>query len=158
MRGRGGYVVAPPSRHYSGAEYRVLSGELEPLPDFLYAELRTRPPAAGSLAAARPPCEGDGTRFGLAVLRRECEELRAAPEGGRNRKLNLVAYLAGRFVTGGELSEEYAAAEIAHAARDAGLELPEIVGSDGASGTLWSGLRAGQRSPLTEAAGARGHA
>jgi hypothetical protein len=148
VRGRDAYVAAPPSLHYTGVEYRVLSGELEPLPDFLYVELRARARDAPA-AAARPPCVGDGTRFGLAVLRRECEELRTTAEGGRNRKLNLVSYLAGRLVAGGEVSAEYAAAEIELAASEVGLDPQEIAGRDGESGTLWSGLRAGQRSPLT---------
>jgi hypothetical protein len=152
VRGRGGYVVAPPSRHYTGLEYHVAGGQLDPLPDWLHAELRTRPRATTPIATARPACAGDGTPFGLAVLGRECAELQATSEGSRNRKLNLVSYLAGRLVAGGELSEAYAASEITSAAYAIGLEPVEVIGRDGESGTLWSGIRAGQRSPLTEAA------
>jgi hypothetical protein len=150
VRGRGGYVIAPPSRHYSGVEYRVAGGQFEPPPEWLYALLRTRPRLAAPTGPARPPCEGDGTPFGLAVLRRECTELRATGEGGRNRKLNLASYLAGRLVAGGELGEAYVVGVLTDAAEAVGLELAEIVGRDGESGTLWSGLRAGERSPLTE--------
>jgi hypothetical protein len=151
VRARGGYVIAPPSRHYSGVEYRVAGGQFEPLPTWLYALLRTRPRlATPTTGPARPPCGGDGTSFGLAVLDRECAELRATGEGGRNRKLNLVSYLAGRLVAGGELSEAYAVTVLTDAAEAVGLEPAEIVGHDGESGTLWSGLRAGERSPLTE--------
>jgi hypothetical protein len=149
VRGRGGYVVAPPSLHYSGAEYRIVRGELTALSSFLHVQLRARPRAAAPQTDARAPCKGEGTPFGLAALRRECAELRTTAEGSRNRKLNLVAYLAGRLVAGGELSEAYAAAQIGPAAREAGLESTEISGRDGQGGTLWSGLRAGQRSPLT---------
>lgn len=148
VRGRGGYVIAPPSRHYSGAEYRILNGTLEPLPGWLYDLLRRRRAEASPSSPRHPACDGEGTWFGTAALRRECAELRATDEGARNRKLNLVSYLAGRLVAGGELDESHAIAEITRAAEDAGLEPFEIVGRDGQSGTLWSGLRSGETRPM----------
>lgn len=150
VRGRGGYVVAAPSRHYSGAAYRVVGGQLEHAPDWLYDLLRQRSRPSLPTGPVQPPYAGDGTSFGRTVLRRECGELRVTGEGGRNHKLNLVAYLGGRLIAGGELGEDYAVTEITRAAEDAGLTSTEIAGRDGKSGTLWSGLRSGKTRPLTE--------
>ena len=151
VRGRGGYVVAPPSLHALGVLYRVAGGCLCPLPDFLYEELRQSPRRLVESAVAPPPlCEGNGTAFGRAVLHRECAELRATGEGRRNHKLYLVARRAGQLVAGGELGEDYARREITRAAIDARLGEREIVGHDGQGGTLGSGMRAGKAEPMTE--------
>jgi hypothetical protein len=44
IRGAGGYIVAPPSLHYSGGRYEWLSqpGELQPPPAWLVAAIRTK--------------------------------------------------------------------------------------------------------------------
>lgn len=149
--GRGASTIAPGAWHWNGRPYRILGGAIEPLPEWLHEELREQRPAPRAFGPRRPACKGEGTPFGLAVLRRECRQLAATPEGGRNRKLNLVAFLAGRLIAGGELDEPHAVDKIVRAAREAGLDDREIIGRNHEGGTLYSGLRAGLGQPMSEA-------
>jgi hypothetical protein len=90
-RGRGGYVVAPPSRHASGHPYRWLPGRdlnapFEDVPGLLLARLDRRPPR-------RPACPVDpqtvdsGSRYARAALAEELTRVATAPVGQRNRQL-----------------------------------------------------------------------
>jgi hypothetical protein len=92
-RGRGGYVVAPPSRHASGHPYQwVLRRDLEtPLaeaPAPLRARLEHRSPQRSvgpmELAAAGAT---SGDRYARAVLAEELARVATAPVGHRNRQL-----------------------------------------------------------------------
>lgn len=71
----------------------------------------------GRTVAAQPPARvsqaavAGGTPYGLAALRRECDELAATPEGGRNDQLNRAAFNLAQLAAGGALDE--------HAARQA---------------------------------------
>ena len=92
-RGRGGYVVAPPSRHASGHPYQWLTGrDLDtppgPVPPVLLERLQPRqlqrPTAPDQL-----PTTGDGSggRYARAALAQELARVAAAPVGQRNRQL-----------------------------------------------------------------------
>jgi hypothetical protein len=92
-RGRGGYVVAPPSRHASGHPYRWAAGrdlDIPPgtVPAVLLERLERRPPQrpAGQVG---PPAASDtpGERYARVALAEELARVATAPVGQRNRQL-----------------------------------------------------------------------
>jgi hypothetical protein len=92
-RGRGGYVVAPPSRHASGHPYQWATGrELDTppgtVPAVLLERLERRPPRRPAdrveLAAVG---DGPGDRYARAALAEELARVAAAPVGQRNHQL-----------------------------------------------------------------------
>jgi hypothetical protein len=92
-RGRGGYVVAPPSRHASGHPYqwafgRDLDTPLAEVPAPLRARLERRSPQRSPGPAQLPATSaapGDG--YARAALAEEFALVAAAPVGHRNRQL-----------------------------------------------------------------------
>lgn len=142
LRGDGGYVVAPPSRHASGRPYRWTSGpnhDLAQAPEWL----RPAPTAvvATSPAGALVPLAAGGSRYGLAALRREAAAVRRAVIGERNHRLNRAAFSLGMLAAGGEVDEDLVEAELLAAALATGLPERE------ARASIRSGLRAGAREP-----------
>jgi hypothetical protein len=92
-RGRGGYVVAPPSRHASGHPYQWAAGrDLDSPPGQVPAVLlerlqprqRLRPPEPVQLPAI---ADGPGERYARAALAEELARVATAPVGHRNRQL-----------------------------------------------------------------------
>jgi Bifunctional DNA primase/polymerase, N-terminal len=92
-RGRGGYVIAPPSRHASGQAYQWIPGrDLEVSPGQVPAVLLTRlqrPAPHRSLGpVARSVTDAvSGDRYARAALAEELTRVAAAPKGQRNRQL-----------------------------------------------------------------------
>jgi hypothetical protein len=146
LRGDGGYVVAAPSRHASGGAYRW-EDPLVPLaspPGWLRPTPHKVFPTGGPV---RPTPERGGSRYGLAALRAELADVRAAPVGDRNNRLNRAAFSLGMLAAGGELDRALVEEELlAAAAAAAGL------GETEARASVRSGLNAGAREPRRQPA------
>jgi hypothetical protein len=140
LRGDGGYVVAAPSRHASGHAYRWVDPNVVPAPAPTWLRPSPRPvfPAGGRVLVVP---HGGGSRYGLAALRREVAEVRAAQVGGRNDRLNRAAFSLGMLAAGGELDRTLVEAELLTAALEIGLPETE------ARASIRSGLSAGAREP-----------
>jgi hypothetical protein len=120
-RGRGGYVVAPPSLHASGTRYhwqRPLTAEVPEVPASLaelLAPVVPPDPAPPSGPLVRP------RSYAQRVLADECASLAATDRGGRNWRLWLAARNSYNFVAGGALEDHEVEAALLAAADACGL-------------------------------------
>ncbi|MBM2623409.1 bifunctional DNA primase/polymerase [Actinoplanes sp. LDG1-06] len=150
-RGRGGFVVAPPSLHVSGIRYRFRQ-------PWDTAHLPACPPALSLLVAPQPPAVpeaapiADVSRYGQAALTGEVERVLRAPRpvildgrrisgGGRNATLNRAAFRLGQLAERTGMTEATARRALTQAALRAGLGRAEV------HRTFASGWHAGLRSP-----------
>jgi len=148
-RGRGGYIVAPPSLHASGGRYEVIDNgcSIAPWPACLTARMESEPPAVARLDPALPAdVAGDlrGQRWASKALDAEVQELAAltTATGDRNNRLNIAAYKIGRRVGAGYLDETAAADALYDACRGwQGHTAREL------TATIRSGMRAGMGNP-----------
>jgi Bifunctional DNA primase/polymerase, N-terminal len=128
-RGKGGCVLAPPSRHISGRPYRWLVGlDQTPLPEVPAALCARLDPGP---AIPTPPADPSGPPapghpYGRAVLAAELAALGRATPGQRNRTLNRTAFKVYRYVAGGILDEEQVTLAFTTAALAIGLSRAEI--------------------------------
>ncbi len=120
-RGRGGYVVAPPSRHATGARYRWLRPLADELPQ-VPAPLRELLVAADRVRPRRPPPAPVAPHsYAHRALIDECASLAATAPGDRNGRLWLAARNLYNFVADGALTDEEVQAALLAAADTCGL-------------------------------------
>jgi hypothetical protein len=120
-RGHGGYVVAPPSRHASGARYRWLRPLASDVPE---APAALRELLAPVVPAPTPPPPGWVTNprgYAQRVLADECASLAATGPGGRNWRLWVATRNSYNFVAGGALTDDEVEAALLAAAAACGL-------------------------------------
>lgn len=142
VRGRGGYVVVPPSRHADGHRYRWTTRRRPaPLPSWL-AELLTAPAPAPRRTAMPETAAGDRRRrYFTAALRAELGDVASAAPGTRNDTLNRAAFRLAQLAASGHGSLDELTAPLLDAALAAGLTDAEALA------TIASALRAGQQHP-----------
>lgn len=147
-RGRGGYIVAPPSLHASGERYELISDPMIPLapwPDILTPLLEPKQ-AVGQHAAppTTPANPVRGDRWARAALDAEATTLRGmtAENSGRNQALNIAAYKMGRRVGAGMLDAGDVFNVLTAAASGWKGHTPREI-----EATVRSGLRAGIAKP-----------
>lgn len=150
VRGDGGYVVAPPSRHMSGGTYRWADarGALPALPEWLRERLVDRPPVVGR---THVPERSSGDAWARTALVLETDRVSRAPDGRRNDTLNSAAYSLGQISGAGLLDDRVVVESLSAAAISAGLTSREALR------TIESGLAAGMRSPRGPSPPTRAH-
>jgi hypothetical protein len=139
-RAGGGYVVAPPSVHYSGvpyawADHHGPDNSLPVCPAPVHALLE--PSGAGRGTDTDRPPRQVSRGYGGRALDGEVERLFSTPNGHRNDRLNVSAYTLGRLVVAGHLAEAEVRDALEMAGRAIGLGAVEV------KVTVASGLRAG---------------
>lgn len=105
IRGEGGYVVAPPSRHESGHVYewvRDPSTEIADLPDWVLAAQEKEKPILLS-QPARIILNETNEPYIQAAIDGEASALRNAIEGTRNDQLNRSAFALAQLMSAGQV-------------------------------------------------------
>jgi hypothetical protein len=142
VRGRGGYVVAPPSLHADGHRYRWSTRHRPALLPRWLAQLLTAaaPPAYPTVLPDLASGE-HRRRYFAAAVRSELAAVAAARPGTRNNTLNRAAFRLGQLAAAGHATLEELTAPLLAAALAAGLTEAESLA------TINSGTSAGQRHP-----------
>lgn len=104
-RGRGGYVVAPPTQLVDGRRYTTTAAlPLAALPGWLSAAL-SRTPGGSSAPSPYVAARTVPSGYAGAAVRAEVDAVRAARAGQRNHALFCASVALGQLVAGGLLDE-----------------------------------------------------
>jgi hypothetical protein len=125
-RGRGGYVLAPPSRHASGHPYQWVAGRdldtaLVEVPAPLLERLRRPLARPATPIIALPVGDRPGPRYGQTALRQELARVATAPQGQRNQQLWEAARNLYNLVATGALDQHDVHHGLLQAAERCGL-------------------------------------
>ncbi|HEX5493548.1 MAG TPA: bifunctional DNA primase/polymerase, partial [Mycobacteriales bacterium] len=144
-RGRGGFVVAPPSTRPDGS-YRWRDvpdlAALPPVPTWILARLEPPRPAPAPRPAGRPVTPGS-TNYLRRAVAGELDRVMGATVGHRNQSLNRAAFALGQLVGAGLLDRAAGATALRQAAESVGLDTRE------SDRSITSGLNAGASQPRT---------
>lgn len=149
-RGRGGYVVAPPSP-YPGSAYRWAlpspwtAQTIQHAPDALLALLTKRQESAEAVRRIEAALSSDAHQraYGYKALTNAVAAIDNSAVGTRHSTLNLQAYCIGRLIAGGCIDQSEAEAALAEAALRSGKEAHEI------RRTIRSAFKAAEAQPRT---------
>ena len=148
-RGKGGYVVAPPSGKDDGGTWEWMTGNaldvgpdtpIRPAPAWVMALFDTNKATRTDTNTIALPRHAGRTGYGAAALERELGRLAQTSEGARNHQLNTAAHALGRLVASGHLGSDEVLAGLLTVGRRIGLTDDECVK------TIGSGVRAGMQS------------
>jgi hypothetical protein len=121
-RGRGGYVLAPPSRHASGRRYRWVRDLDHPLPEVppaLRERLQRPQPARPAVPTVR--AVGAGHPYGRRAMEARLAEVARAPQGDLNRTLYRAGLRLFSLAAGGVLDRAEVETGLLAAAERSGL-------------------------------------
>lgn len=147
LRGDGGQVVAPPSRHPNGSTYEWLvspdDAPLAELPDELIT-LAFKPANDNQPKLDYRKAVIETTSYGKSAIEQEAKELARVKSGNRNNQLNIAANKVGSLIASGDLSYNDGMSHLIWACRENGL-MAEDARQVGA--TIKSGIDSGLRNP-----------
>jgi len=131
VRGKGGSVTVPPSRHYTGNRYEWVTGRgpdlpLAKPPTWLVAKADVNPPPRIVSPTYRFQGSSTSKRYGEKALENLCNEIAQAPQGTRQTTLFSRSLRAMELAFGGELEPDTTYEKLLEAARATGLPEVEI--------------------------------